>query len=267
MDNNQIIVMPVVRRKPWVNTSQFNKNKVMEANTTVQAYSGQNGLQTGLEGNKELQEEFEKELGLAPGTLAPTLSNDYWSEEVNIKLEDGPTTFSKSHPKDRLKILILQNHPLVANSLAEVSPETDFYIVDEVLEQEKKLNKAEKKERAYAIFSEMSPSEKRQFLKMIGKGGNEMSDVDVKAELSTILEDNVDDFLSKSEFSKEKLTIRAFIFDLVQYGILRIRGGHYFDSDEDKGNLEALTTYFLSPSKQDAYLTYKERLEHAKLGN
>lgn len=266
-DNNNIIVMPVVRKKPWVNTDKFGKNKLMGATTTLQAYYGNNGLQTGLEGNKELQEEFESELGLPTGSLSPTLSNDYWSDSMNITLEDGPNIFKRGLPLDKLKILVLKNHPIVANSQAEITPESEFYIVDEVLETEKKASKAESKEKAYAILSGMSATEQRQFLKLYGIGGSEISDRDVKGELGELLESNVKEFLSKASYSKEKINITAFIFDLVQHNILRIRGNHYFDSDEDKGTLETLSSYFLAPEKQEVYMNYKERLEHAKHGN
>lgn len=264
MKNNNIIVMPVVKRKPWVNTDKFGKNKLMGASTTLQPYYGEAGFQTGLEGKPELQAEFEEELNLPKDTLKPSVSNDYWHDEMNIGLEDGPNVFKKGIPMDRLKILILKNHPSIANSLSEVNPDTQFYIVDEAAETERKATKAEKKSEAYLLLAEMSPSEQRQFLKLYGKGGSEMSERDVKAELGTNIEDNVNDFLSKSSFSKEKINIRAFIFDLVAHNILRIRGGNYFDSDEDKGNLETLTAYFLAPEKQEVYMNYKERLEHAK---
>jgi hypothetical protein len=267
MKNNNIIVMPVVRKRPWVNTDKYSKNKIGGALTTVSPYLGEDGFHTGLENDQELQNSFEKELGLVTGTLSPVLSNDYWHDNLNIRLEDGPTTFRKGLASDRLKLLILRNHPLVANSLAEISPDTDFYIVDEELETDRKATKAEDKSKAYLLLSEMSPSEKRQFLKMFGAGGNDMSDKDIIAELGDIIENELKSFLSTSEFSKEKVNIRAFIFDLVQYNILRLRGGNYFDSDEDKGNLEILTSYFLSPDKNDVYLNYKERLTHARQGS
>lgn len=264
MESNTIVVLPVVRKKPWINTEKFDKNKLLGASTIVQPFYGEQGLQTGLEGNPELQKEFEQKLGLPEGTLTPNIQNNYWSEEMNIKLDDGPTTFYKSNPKDSLKILVLKNHPKVANSILEISPDTDFYILDEQQETERKVSITEKKEKAYAIYSAWTASEKRQFLKLYGKGGPDMSDVDVKATLGTYLEENVDDFLLKTEFSKETLTVRAFIFDLVAYGVLRIRGSHYMDADEDLGTLEALTAYFLAPDKANQYLNYKDRLENAK---
>lgn len=266
-DNNEILVMPVVRKKPWVNADKYNKNKIMGANTTLQPYLGKGGFQTGLEGDPELQKELEDSLGLVEGALKPVLSNDYWHNEVNIKLEDGPNTFNKNLPKDRLAIMILKNHPKVANSEAEITPDSDFYIVDVIQEQAKKATTAEKKAEAYAIFTGFSIQEKRQFLKLYGKGGADMSENDVFAELGAELENNVDEFLLKAKYSKEKINMRAFIFDLVQYNILRLRGGSYFDSDEDKGNIEVLTNYLLAPDKQDIYFNYKERLEHAKRGN
>lgn len=267
MENNNIIIMPVVRKRPWVNTDSFNKNKLGGASTVMQPYFGENGFQTGLEGQEELQAQFEKELGLEKGSLEPIVTNEYWSENMNIKLEDGPTIFKRALPMDRLKLLILKNHPKVALSINEVTPDNDFYIVDEVLESERKATKTEKKSKAYGILVNMSPEEQRQFIKLFGKGGPDMNEMEIKADLGELIEQNVDEFISKSEFSKEKIHVRAFIFDLVTYNILRIRGGHYFDSDEDKGDLEVLTSYFLAPEKQDVYLNYKERLDHAKRGN
>ena len=266
MKNNDIIILPVVRKRPWVNTASFQKNKLMSASTIIQPFYGRDGFQTGLEGNEDLQSQFEKELNMTKDTLKPTVNNDYWHEEMNIKLEDGPNSFSRSNPQDKLKILVLRNHPIIANSFNEINPESQFYIVDEIVESEKKASRAENKAKAYSVLTGMNPSEQRQFLKLYGKGGNDMSERDVNAELGEYLEENVVDFLFKSDYSKETINIRAFIFDLVAYNVLRIRGGDYFDSDENKGNLESLSSYLLAPEKQDIYLNYKERLEHAKHG-
>lgn len=266
MENNNVIVTPVVRRKPWINTDKFNKNKLLGAKTILQPYFGPEGFKTGLENNEALQKEFENELNLPEGTLKPSMDNDYWHEEMNIVLEDNPNTFNRNIPKDRLKLLILKNHPLVAPSEAEITPDSEFYIVDIYQEQERKATKAEQKAKAYALLTSMSPQEQRQFCKLYGTGGMDMSEKDVFVELGIRIEDNVVEFLSKAEFSKEVINIRAFIFDLVEYNILRIRGGNYFDSDEDKGDLKTLSNYLLAPDKQSVYLNLKERLEYAKKG-
>lgn len=266
MEDKNIVVMPVVRHKPWVNSDKYNKNKVLAASTTLQPYLGIAGLTTGLEGNKELQAQFEKDLRLSDDALNPVVTNEYWGN-FNIKLEDGPNIFHRTSPLDMLKVLVLKNHPAVAESESEITPDSQFYILDEALESSKKASKTDLKVKAYLRLNDMSPSEQRQFLKLFGKGGIDMSDKDVYSELGELIEKNTESFLIKSDFSKEKVNITAFIFDLVQYGVLRLRGSHYFDVDTNVGNLETLRNTLLAPEKQDSYLNYKERLEHAKRGN
>lgn len=263
-DKKQVIVRPIIKRRPWVNTDTFTKNKLMGAGTSVAPYVDQSGiLHTGM--NAEEQAEMEKELQLEPGTLDARLNNPFWDDYV-IRLEDEPNTFNPLLPRDKLKIYVLKAHKLVANSLEEQNPDTDFYIedVDEIID--KKVKEAEAKEKAYSIFSNMTDVDKRAVLKLYGKGGADLTDKAVKAELMSELEKNVPLFISNASQGKDVITIRAFIFDLHHYGVIRTRGDYYYDGDSSLGTISQFGEYLLMPDKQDVYDSYKARLEQAKFG-
>lgn len=270
MNTNEeaVIIRPVVRKRPYVDTDKYNKNKIAGAGTVVQPFYGVNGFKTGLEGEQELQTQFEMDLGLVKGTLNPVLSNPFWAEDMNIKLKDEPNVFHRNNPREMLQVLILKNHPIVAPSKAEITPDTQFYLEDTVIENERKLAKSEKKEKAYGFYSNQSPEEKRKFLKLFNSGGGkDMDDTSIKTMLGELLEKDVDDFLGKASYSKEKINLQAFIYDLVSYGVLRLNSNRYFDNGEDMGNLDTLTSTLLAPNKADLYHAYKERLEQKKLSS
>lgn len=264
MSESVVIVKPVLRKRPWVNTDEFNKNKLFGVGTKLSPYLDQSGLHTGL--TEETQVEFEKKLGLKEGSLAPLRDSEFW-DDFYITLQDEPNTFYKNNPTDELRIAVLKAHPKVANTQEEISPDTDFYILDVETEEQDKVKLIETKEKAYSVFSKLTNKGKRDLLKLYGEGGDSANDSTIKTALSEKMEQNPHDFLAKAAFSKEVITVRAFIFDLVDYGILRQRGQYYFDGDTNLGDIKSFSDYLLMPDKQDVYLVYKDRLSQAKLGS
>lgn len=262
-DKKHVIVRPVVRKKPFVNADKFGKNKLQGAGTTVTVYLDRRGLHTGL--TKEEEKEFEGRLRLKEGSLEASLNNPFW-DDFTIKLEDEPNTFDPLIAEDALKIKVLKAHVKVANSLDEITPDTDFYIEDVEEQISKKAKTAETKEEAYRIFSSLTDDDKRKVLKLYGKGGSDLTDKAVKAELMDELEDNPTMFISNATIGKDELSMKSFVFDLHDFGVIRKRGEIYFDGDTSLGGMDSFARELLMPDKREVYEVYKTRLEQAKFG-
>jgi hypothetical protein len=259
-----VIVRPVVRKKPWVNTKDFDKNKLHNASTVLVPDLDSYGLHTGLD--EEGENKFEKSLGFPKGHLSSVVTNDYWTN-FTIKLKDEPNVFHKGTPREALIIEVLKSHSKVANSLEEVTPDTDFYIEDIEAEQEKNIKSVEVKEEAFLKFSKLSSQGKKDILKIYGEGGDTVSDATIKNMLASKLEDDPSRFLKVANLSKEIVKTRSFIFDLEDYGVIRKRADVYFDGDNSLGDMRTFSEFLLMPDKQSSYIMYKDRLEHAKLSS
>jgi len=259
-----VIVRPVVRSKPWVNTKDFDKNKLHNASTVLVPDMDSYGLHTGLDDATEA--EFEKKLGYPAGYLASVVTNDFWTE-FTIKLKDEPNVYHKATPREALIIEVLKAHGKVANSIEDISPDTDFYIEDIEAEAEENIKKVEIKEEAFIKFTKLSSQGKKDILKIYGEGGDTVNENTIKQMLAAKLEDDPTKFLKITGLSKEIVKTRAFIFDLEDYGVIRKRADVYFDGDNSLGDVRTFSEFLLMPDKQSSYIMYQDRLEHAKIGS
>jgi hypothetical protein len=259
-----VIVRPVIRKKPWVNTKEFDKNKLHNASTVLVPDYDSYGLHTGL--TEESESKFEKLLGYPEKHLASVITNEYWTN-FTIKLKDEPNVYHKATPREALIIEVLKAHGKVANSIEDISPDTDFYIEDIEAEAEENIKKVELKEEAFLKFAKLSSQGKKDILKIYGEGGDTVSDTTIKQMLASKLEDSPEKFLSITKLSKEIVKIRAFIFDLEDYGVIRKRADVYFDGDNSLGDIRIFSEFLLQPDKQSSYIMYKDRLEHSKLSS
>jgi hypothetical protein len=182
-----------------------------------------------------------------------------------IKVSDKGKDLDLSIPKHKLMYALLKISKEVAKNKAEVNSAVHtFYIEDENEEALKKLSSIEAKKVAYSLFSEMAPSEIRDFLVLFGKDVSNVSDKVAEAKLGELIEINPGKFTKMfKDVNKEvKINLRK----LVANGIVRKEGPVHFFGEEGEavmlGSTEELAMAFLTDAKnQDLYISLLQNLE------
>jgi len=218
-------------------------------------------VKTGL---SQLEQDFlEGALGLEKNKLAPFITNDFWLTYY-IKLRQNTEMLNLESPTDYLKYKILISSDKCSPSFDEITPESLFYIEDIEQTSEKLSNKAELKVQAVELFNKLNSEDRTKLLKIYGLNPEGNTEAFIKGTLFDELEKNPTKFIKIASKSRERIVLEAFVFDLVNKGVLRERAGSMFDKDVNKGNVNELVERFLDPRYQDEYEAYKERLSFNK---
>lgn len=269
MENTLKVIRPVAREREWVNTKDFNKDRVGGSNagktTIVAEPSGTKGT-FGIEFDmtqEELQQ-FQRDLGYSgrygENYLNLNFNNPFWVD-YRVVLLDEPNVFDVSIPEQKLKFLVAKSSTRVASSFDEINGESLFYIEDTEEKVKSTVKKAELKQKAYELLGKLSEEQKVKILKVFGEDGTVSSPEKVKARLFEILEDNPAKFISACELKKEKLAIKNLVFDLINNGVIREKAGYLYDIDVNLGTREDFEFMLGEPKNGEMINNYKERLE------
>lgn len=214
----QKVIVKSLDKKTWSGFSRFPK---CHDHSVAKAHRG--GYETGL--TKDQEAYLEKELGLKAGELAR--HSDYWKEYA-VVLTDRDLVLDMDNPRDILDLSILKMDPRVSNSVNERSnwPKAEYEIYDAEEDAQNENAKINEEARAMAKFVELTPQEKRNYLKLLGKGAGSMSDAIVTNLLFKIAKDDHAAFNRISDLPNYKT--RILLYDLISEGYIKIKGGHYF---------------------------------------
>jgi len=266
---NLVVIRPVARERDWVNTKDFNKDRIGGSNagktTIVAEPSGTTGtfaIDFGMT-QEELQE-FERSLGYSgkygQNYLNLNFNNPFWID-YRVVLMDESNVFDLSIPEQKLKFLVAKSSIRVANNFDEINGDSLFYIEDTEEKVQKTVKKAEIKQRAYELLGKLSEEQKVKILKVFGEDGSSSTPDKVKARLFELLEENPSKFISACELKKEKLAIKTLVFDLINNGVVREKGGYLYDVDVNLGTREDFEYTLGEPKNGEMVANYKERLE------
>ena len=230
---------------------------------TVQATKGSGVLNTGLTEEDEVR--LENKMNMSPGTLS-RYNIDYWTMfKVDVSKEG--TILDLAFPEDELKYMVLKAHQRVANSEMERfdSPFAEYVMTSE--EQEAKVvnKKSKLKRKAYKVFSNMSTTEMKDVLKVMGKRAGDDASVDfVESQLDKIVTDNPQEFITTVE--DPTFAMRAFIDDCIASRVLVKNGTKYQlpGGDVVGYTLEQTIEYLKNPDNQEVYLDLKGKLSIGK---
>lgn len=245
-----------------------------------------------IERVKDLKEKLQNALGgIDLGPRAP-----FWNYALStstedtlhvqpVKLMDSDNYFDLNIPLQELAFSWLRVHPTIASSLeawerGDYPAETQFYVADDEVENQKVFKKKQLINKAIAKFDAMTPEKKRKVGRLLGLPITE----DTKEEAVYNLVDNV---LKQTEFKSGKYqglsTIEVFnrfadmkenllhVKDLVKqaiaHSIYRVKpsGKVYEGEYEVAADEDDLVKQLIDEDNQDMLLTVEQKLKSKKL--
>jgi hypothetical protein len=202
-----------------------------------------------------------------------------------VKLMDGDNYFDLSNPMQELAFSWLRVHPTIASSYqawerGEFSAETQFYVVDDEIENAVVYKKKQLINKAIVKFDNMTPDKKKKVARLLGLPVTE----ETKEEVVYNLVDNV---LKQTEFKEGKyqglnpveifnrfadmkeqlLTIKDLVKQAITHSIYRVKpnGKIYMGELEVAIDEESLVTFLINEDNQDELLTLEQKLKTKKL--
>lgn len=241
---NKIIKIEKIKRNNWMGITSYPKTY-----DTIVPTLGRGGLyKTGLSPKEEA--EFETAMNLPLGTLAPRSS--FWAD-VEIRFVKDKAELNLTNPLDVIKFKFALANKRVAPSKSEVTPYTEYVVIDEENDAKIENVKINHKRKAYAKFGGMSHDEMRGILKIYGKKKPEsVSNEVVENTLAKLLEQDPKRFLEIVE--DDKLATKIVVEDALVYGVLRKNGTHYVYQNDPIGHDLESTVFFLEDAKNQTVL-------------
>ena len=220
-------------------------------------------IKTGLTQAEEL--EFEKKLGMQPGTLTRTSS--YWNNFSIIIPEEG-LKLDTEDPMGALMLKLLGSDSEVAMSNDDAkSNATALYVLSDVENEATASNaKREVITKAYMLFGKMTQEDVVDALYLFGKEPASLSPSICKDKLGDILDENPAKFIAT--LSDEKVKDKVWIIKLTKLGIVKKIGyGAGFDVQLVYGDiqlgkgLDAAVTFLQAKENSNIYVGLKKAHE------
>ena len=247
-----------------------------------------------IERVKALRTKLENEIGdidLGPRSsfwnYGLSLSTDDQTHVQSVKLLDGDNYFDLSVPFQEIAFSWLRVHPTIASSYqawerGEYAADTQFYVVDDEIENAVIFKKKQLINKAIVKFDSMTPEKKRKVARLLGLPVSE----DSKEEVVYNLVDNV---LKQTEFKNGKysglspvevfnrfadmkeslLHIKDLVKQAVAHSIYRIKpnGKVYEGEFEIAKDEEDLIKFLADDDNQDELLVLEGKLKTKKLAS
>jgi hypothetical protein len=242
----------------------------------------------------KLKEKLENEIGdidLGPRSkfwnYGLSLSPDDQTHVQAVKLLDGDNYFDLSNAFQEIAFSWLRVHPTIASSYqawerGEYPADTQFYVVDDEIENAVIFKKKQLINKAIVKFDSMTPEKKRKVARLLGLPVSE----DSKEEVVYNLVDNV---LKQTEFKNGKysglspvevfnrfadmkeslLHIKDLVKQAVAHSVYRIKpnGKVYEGEYEIAKDEEELIKFLADDDNQDELLTLEGKLKTKKLAS
>lgn len=208
-----------------------------------------------------LEVEDAEELGkIFKQDLSPASS--FW-DDYKIIMTSKELQLNLDKPEDKLKYLVLKSHYRVKSSINDLSkPTADYVIVNEQIEANAHISKAEEKIKAYSSFAQLTADQKADILRLY-PSYTKTSNVDpkiIESKLFTELEKNFTKF--NSLVSDVNRDMKVFLKDLVSASILtKNRTAYKYGNDPIGHNDEAAIDYLNSPENQALKVSLMKELK------
>jgi hypothetical protein len=213
-----------------------------------------------------------------------TSSNDTLHVQP-VKLLDGDNYFDLSQPLQELAFAWLRVHPTVASSYqawerGEFPADTQFYVVDDEIENAVVFKKKQLINKAIIKFDAMTPEKKRKVARLLGLPVTE----DTKEE---VVYNQVDNLLKQTEFKAGKyqglspvevfgryadmkenlLHIKDLVKQAIAHSVYRVKpNGKITEGElEVAKDEEDLVKFLADEDNQDELLTLEGKLKNKKL--
>lgn len=215
-----------------------------------------------------------------------TSSNDTMHVQP-VKLMDGDNYFDLDQPLQEVAFSWLRVHPTIASSYqawerGEFPADTQFYVVDDEIENAVIFKKKQIINKAIAKFDAMTPEKKRKVARLLGLPVTDNSKEEVVYNL-------VDNVLKETEFKTGKyqglstvevfnrfadmkenlLHIKDLVKQAIQHSIYRVKpNGRVYEGEFEVAiDEEELIKFLADEDNQDELLTIEQKLKTKKLAS
>lgn len=202
-----------------------------------------------------------------------------------VKLLDGDNLFDLSNPWQELTFAWLRVHPTIASSYqawerGEYPAETQFYVVDDEIENEVAFKKKQLINKAIVTFENMTPEKRKKVARLLGLPVTD----DAK---ETVVYNLVDTTLKQAEFKSGSfrglnpvqvfnrfaqlddkiLTIKDLVKQAIQHSVYRVRAnGKIYQGDYEVAESEdALVKFLANDDNQQDLLMLEDSVKTKKL--
>lgn len=246
------VIVRILKMNPWSGITKW-----ATCYDYIGSYWTRSGnLYTGL--TQEDAERLEKEIGYPSGHLSPTSS--FW-DTFAVKVGRNDVILDTDRPEDELKYLFLKKHKRVADGLNNVTPSTDYVIInkDSEAKEANKINKI--KREAYRELDKMSIEDMRKCLRLYGIKSDTMSNELIEAKLSEQIESAPDRFLQKWVNNPNR-EISFVIEEAIAKNIIRKNRTQYFFGTDLIGNgIDDVIVYLQDKKNQDIKLAIMNEIK------
>lgn len=215
---------------------------------------------------------LEKEIGYAEGHLSP--SSLFWNSFF-IKIDGTKRTrkgdpngenipfveIDTSNPHGELQYLHALGHKLVANGKSDVTPGTEYILVNEDEEARKSNVEAKKRREALREFEKMSLEEMRQALRLFGRNSDIMSNEVVESVLSSLVEESPEGFMAKWVNNKQRGTQFLIEAAVAKNIIRKSRNVYYYGTDPIGTSLQDAVANLDDKKNQDVKASIEDELK------
>ena len=201
-------------------------------------------------------------------------STDDTTHVQTVKLLDGDNYFDLSISFQELAFSWLRVHPTVASSYqawerGDYPADTQFYVVDDDIENAVVFKKKQLINKAISKFDSMSPEKKRKVARLLGLPVTEDSKED-------FVYNQVDNILKQTEFSAGKYqglsTVEVFkdlVKQAIAHSVYRVKSsGRVFEGEYELAkDEEELVKFLANDDNQDELITLEQKLKSKKLAS
>lgn len=211
---------------------------------------------TGL--TPEKARELEKRMGFVENYLDQNSS--FW-DTYAVKIGKKDLVINTDTPEGELQYLFLKNHKRVAEGVRNISPRTDYVIVDKDAEAIE-TNKANKIKRdAFRALDKMTLEEMRKCLRLFGVKADTMSNELVEAQLTDVIEKNPQKFLNIWVNNNDK-EYNFIIEEALSKNIIRKnRATYYYGTDVIGNGIDDVIAFFKDKKNNDIFTAVKAEIE------
>lgn len=239
------VIVKITKNNPWTGLMKW---------PTCFDYVGSYWTRTGSRYTgltRQQAREFEEKLGMKEGMLDP--DSTYW-DTFAVKVGRKDVIINTDTTEGMLQYLFLKGHKRVANGYDNVTPSTDYVIINREAEAEK-TNKANKIKRdAYRAMDKMSLEEMRKCLRVYGVKADTLSNEVVEAKLNEYVEKDPEKFLRVWVDNPNK-EMNFIIEEALSKNVLRKnRSAYYFGTDIIGNGVEDVIAFLNDKKNQDIKL-------------
>lgn len=246
------VIVRIIKTNPWSNITKF-----PSCFDYLGSYWTRSGnLYTGL--TVEDARRLEKAIGYPEGELDP--NSNFWNI-FTVKIGRNDLILNTDNPYDELQYLFLKGHKRVANGLKNITPSTDYVMIDRDSEAEEtnKLNKI--KREAYRELDKMSIEDMRKCLRLYGIKSDNMSNELVEAKITEQIEKSPRLFISKWVDNPNK-ELNYIIEEAISKNIIRRnRTQYYFGTDLIGNGIDDAIAYLKDKKNNDIKMAILQEIK------